>query len=284
MPTIILPRGSALYATFAGLVESADLVFFAGLPGVGKSLLLQQLALMAGDAGRRVHLLQWDVARQPFESPRYPLIDGATHPLVIKAVGAWSRRAIVQWHRAAGVDGDMLIGEVPLIGGRFMEIVRPADDAAEALLRDERTRFVLPVPSQEVRAAIEAKREETIAAPRHENEAHDAAPDLLRALWGDLYTVAFRLGLVDSAENVPYSPAIYTSVYGHLLSHRRQLTVNIRRLLPSNAASVYEGLDGLPNLCAATPEEATEILARLEAELPADDASLVRNLSVRLCG
>ena len=123
----------------------------------------------------------------------------------------------------------------------------------------------------EVRAAIEAKREQTIAAPRHENEAHDAAPDLLRALWGDLNEVAFRLGLVDSAENAPYSPAIYTSVYGHFLSHRRQLTVNIRRLLP-NAASVYEGLDGHSNL-RATPEEATEILARLEAELPADDAA-----------
>ena len=112
---------------------------------------------MASEAGRHVHLLQWDVARQPFESPRYPLQDGATHPLVIKAVGAWSRGAIVQWQRAAGVDGDMLIGEVPLIGGRFMEIVRPADDAAEAVLCGERTQFVLPVPSREVRAAIEAQ-------------------------------------------------------------------------------------------------------------------------------
>ena len=148
MPTVILPRGSALYTTFTGLVESADLVFFAGLPGVGKSLLLQQLALLAGEAGRRVHLLQWDVARQPFERPRYPLIDGATHPLVIKAAGAWSRRAIVRWDAAFRAKGDMLIGEVPLIGGRFMEIVRPADDAAEAVLCGERTRFVLPVPTR----------------------------------------------------------------------------------------------------------------------------------------
>ncbi len=268
MSAVILPRESALYTTFAELVQSADLVFFAGLPGVGKSLLLQQLALMAGEAGRRVHLLQWDVARQPFESPRYPLQDGATHPLVIKAVGAWSRGAIVQWHAAAGVDGDMLIGEVPLIGGRFIEIVRPADDAAELLLRNERTRFVLPAPTREARAAIEAKREQTIAAPRHENEAHDAPPDLLRALWGDLNEVAFRLGLVESAENIPYSPAIYTSVYGHLLSHRRHLTVNICRLLP-NAASVYEGLDGLSNL-RATPVEAAEILAQLGAKLATD--------------
>ena len=270
MPQVILPRESALYRTLSALVQSADRVFFAGLPGVGKSLLLQQLALLARDAGRRVHLLQWDVARQPFETPRYPVKQGATHPTVIRAVGAWSRGAVFEWEAAHCGRGDMLIGEVPLIGGRFMELVRPADDAAETLLGNERTQFVLPVPSREVRAAIEARREQTIANPRHENEAHDAPPDLLRALWKDLNEVAFRLGLSDSVENAPYSAAIYASVYAHFLSHRYSLTVNVRRLLPI-AASVYEGLDGLPNL-QATVQEAAESLARVEAEAALDDA------------
>lgn len=270
MSAVILPPDSTLYATFSELVERADLVFFAGLPGVGKSLLLQQLTLLARVAGRRVHLLQWDVARQPFETPRYPLQDGATHPMVIKAVGAWSRCALATWDAEFGATGDMLIGEAPLIGGRLMEIVRAADDAVEILLRDERTQFLLPVPSREVRAAIEAKREQSIAAPRHRNEAYDAPPDLLRSIWDDLNAVAFRLGLVDSAETAPYSPAVYASVYAHLLSHRRRMTVNVCRLLPT-AASVYEGMDGLSNL-RATSEEAAEILARVEAESPADDA------------
>ena len=134
-------------------------------------------------------LLQWDVARHPFETPRYPLKDGATHPLVIQAVGAWLRRALAKWASARDAK-NLLLGEAPLIGGRFMEICRPADDAAETLLRDQRTRFLLPVPSVALRAHIESQRERSIAAPRHKNEAHDAPPDLLRALWRDLYEVA----------------------------------------------------------------------------------------------
>ncbi len=62
------------------------MVFFAGLPGTGKSLLVHQLVHVAAGRGRRVHLLQWDVARPVLEaSPagrRYPLADGVTHAVV----------------------------------------------------------------------------------------------------------------------------------------------------------------------------------------------------------
>ena len=112
MPQLILPRAGAIYRAFARLIEEADFVFFAGLPGVGKSLLLQQMSLMAQAAGRRATLLQWDVARQPFETPRYPLADGASHPLVIRATGVWLRRALVEWE-AGRQPADMLLGEVP---------------------------------------------------------------------------------------------------------------------------------------------------------------------------
>ncbi len=267
MSPLVIPPDSALHATFSATLASADRVFFAGLPGVGKSLLLQQMALMAAAAGRSVTLLQWDVARQPFESPRYPLVDGATHPLVIQATGAWLRRALLQWAADARNTNDLLLGEVPLIGGRFMEIVRPADDAAEALLRAEQTRFVLPVPSPELRAHIESQRERSIAAPRHENEAHDAPPDLLRALWRDLHQVAVALGLSTVAkDDAPYSPGTYAAVYRHLLRHRRVEQVDIRRPLPA-ATSVYDGLDALPQL-RATATEAADIIARLEAAPP----------------
>ena len=195
MSRLILAPDSAIYHCLVTLIEEADHVFFAGLPGVGKSLLLQQMTLMAQEAGRGVTLLQWDVARQPFETPRYPLAKGATHPLVIRATGAWLRGALVEWDAQARTGSDMLIGEAPLNGGRFMEIARPADDEAEALLRDSRTQFVIPVPSKDVRALIESRRERSIAAPRHANEAHDAPPDLLRALWQDVYQAAVALGL-----------------------------------------------------------------------------------------
>src|SRR6266481_5104522 len=77
------------------------LVFFAGLPGTGKSLLVHQLVHLATGVGRRVHLLQWDVARPVFEaSPagrRYPLADGVTHAVIRKAAGLWVRHAIARW-------------------------------------------------------------------------------------------------------------------------------------------------------------------------------------------
>ena len=72
-----------------------------GLPGVGKSLYIRELALAAHAAGRAVHLLQWDVARPAFELPgiiaRYPERDGVTHAVIRKAVGQWAREAVVQW-------------------------------------------------------------------------------------------------------------------------------------------------------------------------------------------
>ncbi len=248
MPRTILPEKSQIYRCFVDLIRSADRVFFAGLPGVGKSLLLQQLTLMALEAGRGAHLIQWDTARQPFESPRFPLERGATHPMVIKAVGTWLRGALPEWDKAHSQTGAILIGEVPLIGGRFMEIVRPANDEAELLLADERTQFVLPVPSREVRALIEARREASIANPAHENESQDAPPDLLRALWRDLFQVAAQLGIVEtSANDQLYSPEIYEATYRHLLRHRRLRVLSIDQPLRP-VASVYDFDAALPQL------------------------------------
>lgn len=264
MSELILPSDSPIYQCFADLVVEADRVFLAGLPGVGKSLLLQQLTLMARDAGRAVHLLQWDAARQPFETPDYPLVGGATHPLVIKAVGAWLRTALVEWEANHRDSGSMLIGEAPLIGGRLMEIARPDGDEAEALLTNKRTRFLLPLPSKALRAIIEARRECSIANPRHEQEIHDAPPHLLRALWNDLNRVAFQLGLTRAAEaESPYSPEIYEAVYRHLLCHRQVISLPMDEPLQP-AGSVYEFAADLPQLVASR-ERAQRILAQVAA-------------------
>ena len=233
---------------------------------MGKSLLLQQLTLMAAEAGRPAHLLQWDAARQPFESPDYPLVEGATHPLVIKAVGVWLRTALVEWANVNRAQGAMLIGEAPLIGGRLMELARPDDDDAETLLSHQRAQFVLPLPSRALRAIIEARRASTIAHPQHENEAHDAPPDLLRALSTDLNRVALKLGLTDaSAADSHYSPKIYEAVYRHLLRHRQVISLPMDEPLQP-AGSVYEGAADLPQL-AASQEQAQRILAEVAARL-----------------
>ncbi len=271
MSPLILEPESLLYRRFSQLIEDADLVFFAGLPGVGKSLLLQQLTLMALAAGRRVTLLQWDTARQPFETPRYPLSDSATHPLVIRATGAWLRRALLDWHARARKPQDMLIGEVPLIGGRFMEVARLKSDEAETLLSDERTQFLIPLPSSEVRALIETRRARSIADPQHENEAHDAPPDLLRALWLDVYRVGVLLGLAPPTKvDAPYSPAVYEAVYRHLLQHRNARVLPIDEPLQPTA-SVYDRAEQLPFL-RATAAQAETILADLEASVSPEAA------------
>ena len=68
MSEIILPTDSNIFITFQKLAAQQRMVFLAGLPGTGKSLLIQQLAIMAQQAGRVVDLLQWDVTRAAFET------------------------------------------------------------------------------------------------------------------------------------------------------------------------------------------------------------------------
>lgn len=257
MTESILPPNSPIRERFTNLLGECDRVFFAGLPGVGKSLLLQQMALLAARAGRTVTLLQWDVLRQPFESPRYPLQAGATHPLVMRATGNWLRA------RLPNLAGDLLIGELPLIGGRLIELAQARDDAAEPLLQDARTQFVVPVPSREVRASIEAVRAQTIAAPQHENEADDAPPNVLRALWRDLQTLAHTLDLAGPPRDQAYCPQTYPAVYLHLLRHRHASILPIKVLLPTRD-SVYAHLADLPQIV-ATADEAHAALRQAES-------------------
>lgn len=68
VPGVIVSEGSPLRDALVALGREARMIFFAGLPGTGKSLLIHQLAHLAHARGRRVHLLQWDVARPAFEA------------------------------------------------------------------------------------------------------------------------------------------------------------------------------------------------------------------------
>lgn len=273
MSTIILKPESPIYKTFTELIYSADHVFFGGVPGVGKSLMVQQLTLMAQQAGRKVHIFQYDTIRPAFETPdllkKYPQDQGATHPMVIQACSIWARQNVLIWSQNHATPEHMLIGEVPLIGNRLMEIVRSYDDDAEAVLKDKRTQFVVPVPSAYVRETIEKRREQTIANPRHENEKEDAPPNVLRAMWQELYRIARILGLSDShLDKLPYSPEIYSAVYQYLLQHRHHQILNIDELL-TPVGSAYDYSEPLPEVI-ATEEEAQQIIEQLEHEYGVD--------------
>jgi hypothetical protein len=287
---VVIDADRGLAEHIRGL-STQRMVFFAGLPGTSKSLLVHQLAHLARDAGRRVHLVQWDVARPVFEaSPagrRYPLADGVTHAVIRKAAGLWVRRAVVRWNRDHPDAEDLLIGETPFIGNRFVELARRIDDDAEALLASLRCRFAIAVPSREVRRFLEAERERRAASPRHPREREDAPPQVLRALWRDLAEVARGLGI--SAEGEPstggderrgaavdtlaaYEPGVYVRFYETILRHRRVDVIALDRILPTEGLSPYDFGIVPPDLV-PTAGEAEQCIRDVECRYP-DPAAL----------
>jgi predicted kinase len=248
------------------------MVFFAGLPGTGKSLLVHQLAHLAGDAGRRIHLLQWDVARPVFEASlagrRYPLADGVTHAVIRKAAGLWVRHALVGWNARHPEPEHLLIGETPFVGNRFVELARRVDDRAEALLAAPSCRFVVAVPSSEVRRFLEAERARRATSPLHPREREDAPPSVLRDLWRDLAEVARRLGITaPGAPDAGYDPVVYRRVYEKVLRDRNVEVVALDVILPTEKLSVYDfasaPLDLIP-----TDAEAEEFIREFERRYP----------------
>jgi hypothetical protein len=259
-----------LEAALATLARAQRMVFIAGLPGVGKSLFIRELAAAAHAAARSVHLLQWDVARPALETPairaRYPERGGISHPMIRKAVGQWARGAVSRWHREHPDPAHILIGEVPLIGNRLLDLAQVQADDAEALLASADVLFVVPVPSIAVRAAIERARGRTFANPAHPRESADAPPDVMRLAWQEIHALAVTLGAARPAgeEPAPFDPAAYAAVYHHLLRHRRMLMLRVDATLAPRQ-SVYD-LDVAATELVPTADEASAILSRLERD------------------
>jgi hypothetical protein len=262
----------ALLAELRALL-GCRLVFFAGLPATGKSLLTHQLAHLADAAGRRVTLLQWDVARRAFEESEpgraYPIVDGITDPVVIRATGLWARAAVAAWHDRPTPAGDLMVGELPLIGGRLVELVErgPASDRAEVVLTGPDCRFLLVVPSAEVRRHIEAERRRRFASPLHAKELDDAPSHLLDEMWRELVAAGRQLGVLAEAESAPaYQGELYRRIYAALLRHRPLHVVQLDQVLPTAAMSVYAyGFASAPLL--PSEAEVERYLAVAAAEL-----------------
>lgn len=269
MSKIVIPETSNLYKTFGQLAREAKVVIVTGLPGVGKSLYVQQLSVMAQEAGRKVHLLQWDVTRSAFETPdilaKYPEIDGVTHAMIRKAVGLWTRVAIVDWSEQFASDEHILIGEATFVGERLMQLAKTTDDSAETLLRSDKTQFVLSVPTKRVRSLIEKKRAESIANPQHEHESKDAPPNVLQMLWHEIYSVGYEIGIADKPDTQPdYNSDIYRKTYEYLLQHRNSISLSVDEIFEPSG-SVYE-LDAIVGHLQATPEQVSRIMNQLEHE------------------
>jgi hypothetical protein len=241
---LVVSRDSALYAVLDRLAAARRAVFFTGLPGMGKSLMIQQLAHLASAAGRRIHLLQWDVARPVFEaSPagrRHPVVDGVTQPMIRVAVGRWARRAVSEWSRRCVTPEHLLVGEAPFVGHRLIDLARRARDEAEPILSSPACVFAIAVPSVDVRTHIEAERGRRASAPNHPREREDAPPHVLGALWRELVVAARALGIAPTDDETAYDPVTYRRVYAALLRHRTTEVVALDVVLPTTAMSVYE--------------------------------------------
>jgi hypothetical protein len=264
---LILPAGSRAHRMLSEAVQSCKAVVFAGLPGVGKTLLLQQTALLAHAAGRPLYLLQWDIARQAFETPeilaRYPEVEGTTHAAIRRAAGFWVRGAVANWAAAHAGDDALLLGEAPFVGNRLIELARREADAAESFLAARSTLFIIPAPTLAVRRAIEATRQREIEQPLHARETANAPPNVLTLLMQELRAAGAALGVPGVRSEGGYDPEVYTAVYSRLLEHRQARALAIDECWPV-VASPYELDVGVTEL-QPTPAEVADALARVEA-------------------
>lgn len=269
---------TALFEMLNRLAGEKRMLLIAGLPGVGKSLMLQQAALLASAHGRPTHLLRWDVARLAFESAHaaevYWQEYGITHAAIRLAVGHWLREAVSRWHNTSP-ERAILIGECPLVGNRFSELARHMDDALEPVLASDAVHFLVPAPSADVRVRIEAARAHELAHPRHESESNNAPPHVLRTLGHEVQLVAEVLGIAGNDGPTSYQPETYVKVYQSLLRHRHVTPLRIDTVLrlDESAQAVPDScLDLLPSerqvaeaLSSVAPLSHAELEARIDA-------------------
>lgn len=239
----VIPLASELHATLTEAAKNKRMIFMAGLLGTGKSLLLQQLAMLAHEHGRTVHSLQYDVARKAFQTDailaRYEEKEGITAPEIRLAVDIWARQAVLDWQQSHPDSADLLIAEIPLIGRRLLALTEVRDDALEPFLASEESIFFVPVPSWEVREVIEQKRAATLAEPQNPLEKADASPQVMAALWEEVNTVARDIGLTKANAQTPYNPYIYGGVYERILKNRHNKPLVVEDILEP-VKSVYQ--------------------------------------------
>jgi hypothetical protein len=236
-------------ATLGAAIRASRMVCIAGLPGVGKSLILERAVGLASQQGRRVHLLRWDGARLGFEtepySERYPEVDDVTHPIIRRAVGVWARAAVGRWCDTAAAE-DVLLAETPLLGNRFLELTTREDDGVEAFLGSQATRFIVIVPSTRVREFATRGRERDFATPRTVNEQMSAAPSVIVAQWTELIEAAHRLGVSVNDTTRWYDPDTYWGVYRRILCSRHCERLSIDTILNPSADALVARREILP--------------------------------------
>lgn len=272
----LLPRDSEAFREMAKAAETRRMIFFTGLPAAGKSLFLRQQTMLAAQAGRRIHFLRWDIALGAFQTEvllaKYPETENVTHPLIRKAAGLWSRKAISRWHTDYPESHELLIGEFPISGNRFVELVQVRDDEVESLLAGDSAIYFVPVPTNEVRRKLVAIRQASIRNPRHSDETRDAPMETLQNVWKETRSLALRLGCVGEVKGTnqtEYDSTIYRYFFEHLLQHRNCQVLTVEGVY-SGVGSAHD-IDVEVREILASVDEVAKFVAVLETEWNIDE-------------
>ena len=276
MMKVDLPVSTGVGAQLFAAAQNSRMIFFTGLPASGKSFLLRQQTLLAAKAQRRVTILRWDSGLAAFQTAailaKYPEIQSGSHPIIRRAMGHWGRQAVARWQSDYPDPREILICEVPIIGNRFSELVRPYQDATELALSAETTAFFYPVPTNELREKLEQIRIASFANPGHPDEANDAPPSTMEYAWRVTVTRAIDLGLIEArghSSETPYDAAIYRLFFDHLLQHRNANALSIDRLFPIKTSAHNLAADVME--LTASPKEVAEAFEAVENSMSAHE-------------
>jgi hypothetical protein len=245
----IIPQDSPVFLELTELADNSKVVVFSGLPGVGKSLYVQEFQAIAQSKEIAVDVIQWDVARKAFETSyilaHYPMGDGTVHNGLKLIAGKWLLVRLKQWIEANRDNKKILLIEAPLVGHRFIELVKVnADKSLETFLSSDQFKVVMPIPSRDVRQAIESARADQV-----KEDAQvwlGAKPSVMLMLWKMTCGIANEFGMdIDMSGQPPYNPAIYEYVFSEILKHRHFVPLYIDALfdVPPQSESELHTLD-----------------------------------------
>ncbi|MBT8189352.1 MAG: hypothetical protein KJO29_02895 [Bacteroidia bacterium] len=268
----IIPESSPVHKQLHLLARDARIVIFSGLPGIGKSLYINEFYSLAIQEKREVTVIQWDVARKAFETEkimeRYPMGDGTVHNGMKLLAGAFIRDKILKWSEESRKE-DLLLIEAPLVGHRFIEVAELSDDPElEEILADESCSIIVPIPSKKVRKLIEEER-----ARQVDEDAKvwmGAKPSVMIMLWRMVYNIALEFGYDAPADDNPeYDPEVIEFVFRQICKHRHFVPLHIDEVftVPEQSESELHKLESV----VASKEEAESYFDTVSEAYPHDE-------------
>jgi len=220
----IIPESSKTYKVLLEIAKNKKLVIFSGLPGVGKSLYIQEFQKIVHKLEVEIDVIQWDVARKSFESDEiafhFPMGNGTVHDGVKIMSGLWLLDTLSKWLQENRNNDKILLIEAPLVGHRFVELIHPIENTElESFLSSDQSVVIMPIPSQDVREKIEEERTRQVSEDA--KVWSGAKPSVMLMLWKMTCGIANEFGMdINMEEQPPYSARTYEFVFTKILKHR----------------------------------------------------------------